>query len=95
MKAIIVHAVFKIARFTDAKAADGTSETKAQPVPQYRALHLHSYQRFISRLFSRAGVANATETCAGKIAIQMTTARRYNLQGLIMLRAVIKHHCTQ
>ena len=75
MKAFTVRDVFKIARFTDAKAADGSSETTAQPVPQHRSLHLHSYQRFISRLFSRAGVANATETCAGKIATQMTTGR--------------------
>jgi len=94
MKAFIVHDVFKIARFTDTKAADGTSETTAQPVPQYRSLHLHSYQRFIFRLFSRAGIANATETCAGKMATQMTTARRYNLQRLIMLRAVIKQYRT-
>ena len=78
-----------------AKPADGTSETTAQPVRQCRSLRLHSYQRIISRLFSCAGVASVTETCAGKIATQMTTARRYNLQALIMLRAVIKHYCIQ
>jgi hypothetical protein len=75
-----------------AKPAYGTSDTTAKAVPQYRSLHLHSYQRFISRLFSSAGVANATETCAGKIANQMTTAHRYNLQALTMLRAVIRHY---
>ena len=41
---------------------------------------------------SRAGVAYATENYAGKMATQMTTARQYNLQALITLRAVIKHY---